>query len=1755
DDYLLGTPGHDLIDGKGGDDTILGLDGDDVIRGGTGNDRLEGGTGANEYRMGRGDGFDEIRTTPTRTDVFPGFLEQADLELSQLGSTGGIFQSDFWVNESYQGDFYRIPWEIRQPLMGLAGGVSAEAARDALTEMRAWLAGGSDTIVLGEGITADDLSVQVGMEYVDGGYESEGYESPVLAVGFGRDEGFLMTSGQVLDAGEGGGSYTGNLALRRIRFADGSELSLDDLIAMADDGRIGEQYGGWGDDFLRGSVARDHILAGDGADRVDARDQDDFVDGESGDDVIFGGTGNDALYGSWDNDILAGGKGADTLEGGYGNDVYAYNRGDGADRINNWPGYESGDMDALSFGGGIRTNDVTAYVDAEGRLILQTGAEGDTLTLDWFDPAAGFAEMPDAVVAFAQFISADGNVRVYDLARLVTDLRDDLLAADADNPLPLFGDAADYDVTADWIGDGEPLGGNPALAYALLGDLFAEPQAIDAGAGDDVIVGTALGDTINAGDGNNVIDAGSGNDEVITGSGNDTIAAGAGADVIYAGVGDDVITGGDGNDFIDAGPGNDRAAGGAGDDYYYYYRGYGSLAIDDLAEPGAGNALYLDDISPSDITLSAANGELVLRVANDGGEIRLSNFNPADPYASHAVERYEFSDGTVLTYEELLQQGLNLAGTESSEFLVGAGGDDTITGEGGDDLIAGGWGNDALAGGLGSDTYVFNLGDGEDTLTDRETFLDRNILQFGPGIDSSQVRVWVEAGDLFLGYGDEGDTIRMPAVRPGDPASGGVPFNLMRFADGSTLLLSDLVARGLEIIGTASEDEMNGAIGDDVLYGLEGRDVLAGGPGSDSYYLSPGSGLDVISDVSDATQSNTLILDFPDLASLDDLTAVYDPAAGTLTIRVSGTDDGAVLTGFDASDPLGSRVIDSIVFARSGQTFAYSQLIANGIEIVGTPENDVIEGTTGRDIIRGLEGDDLIVGGTGSDIAEGGPGDDAYVFQRGDGVLTIREETSRSPGNTLIFGEGIAVADIRNSLRFIAPDEATGAPGWLRIGIASPNGLADEVRIEGFDPNDAEVGEHGIESFLFADGTLLSYRDLVLNTFIVQGDTGDDLLTGTNVQDRLYGYEGNDVLRAGEGNDTLTGGLNDDLLEGGAGADMYVFNRGDGNDVIIDSGADYDANILSFGSGIGAEDISAQRDGDDLLVRYGTGDSIRIRNWLPDRAGLWELRFAVSAPLTMAQLENAAPLALATLAAQAVLEDQPLDYTIPEAVFGDPEGGSLSFGAALANGNALPSWMAFNPLTRTFSGVPENIDVGTYEVLVTATDALGASASQGLSITVVNTNDAPVVAQELAGQAATEDQAFTFTIPAESFSDVDVGDTLSYSATLDNGDPLPVWLSFDEATRTFSGTPGNAQVGTLGVRVTAIDQDGASASDVFDLAVANVNDAPDVPVKFADVDEDTGLSYLQSALLEGASDIDPTNDALTVVDVGNAQHGTVTIDEWGGVLFVPDGNYFGPASFDYTVSDGNGGLTTSSILINVKPVNDAPTLVAAIGDQTAIEDQPFAMAVPADAFADADAGDILSYSVTLANGDALPGWLVFDPATRTLSGTPVNGDVGNLAVRVTASDGSGAGVSDVFDLTVANVNDAPTLEHALADQSVAESEAFSLVVPGNTFADIDVGDTLSYQATLADGNALPSWLVFDGEGRSFTGTPSVGSAGAIDIRLTANDTGGLATSDVFRLTVAPSQSQGQVIDGTSGNDVLTGAGGNDTISGFGGRDL
>ncbi|NEI10342.1 adhesin, partial [Rhizobium leguminosarum] len=135
----------------------------------------------------------------------------------------------------------------------------------------------------------------------------------------------------------------------------------------------------------------------------------------------------------------------------------------------------------------------------------------------------------------------------------------------------------------------------------------------------------------------------------------------------------------------------------------------------------------------------------------------------------------------------------------------------------------------------------------------------------------------------------------------------------------------------------------------------------------------------------------------------------------------------------------------------------------------------------------------------------------------------------------------------------------------------------------------------------------------------------------------------------------------------------------------------------------------------------------------------------------------------------------------------------------------------------------------------TMRDTAGATATANLTVTIHGANDAPVLAVQTAAQNATVGSAFSFVLPTTTFTDVDSGETLAYTATAADGTALPAWLSFNASTRTFSGTPTTS--GTYGVKVTATDLGGLAANESFNIAVSTPGNTP--PTAVADVGDAT----------------------------------------------------------------------------------------------------------------------------------------------------------------------------------------------------------------------------------------------------------------------------------------------------------------------------
>ncbi|MEO0816567.1 MAG: putative Ig domain-containing protein [Pseudomonadota bacterium] len=181
------------------------------------------------------------------------------------------------------------------------------------------------------------------------------------------------------------------------------------------------------------------------------------------------------------------------------------------------------------------------------------------------------------------------------------------------------------------------------------------------------------------------------------------------------------------------------------------------------------------------------------------------------------------------------------------------------------------------------------------------------------------------------------------------------------------------------------------------------------------------------------------------------------------------------------------------------------------------------------------------------------------------------------------------------------------------------------------------------------------------------------------------------------------------------------------------------------------------------------------------------------------------------------------------------------------------------------------------------------------------------------------------------------------------------------------------------------------------------------------------------------------------------------------------------------------------------PVDEEPTIDQGIAAQSTDEDALYDFTVPADAFADDGGAENLTLAATLADDTALPAWLSFDADTGAFSGTPENDDVGTVSVKVTATDAAGQSVDALFDLTVNNTNDAPTVESTTDTATATAGEETVIdLAPFLTFDDVDVGDVVTPVLSASD----PS-ITIDGTTVTVPATLAEGSytitVGATDI--------------------------------------------------------
>jgi len=229
-------------------------------------------------------------------------------------------------------------------------------------------------------------------------------------------------------------------------------------------------------------------------------------------------------------------------------------------------------------------------------------------------------------------------------------------------------------------------------------------------------------------------------------------------------------------------------------------------------------------------------------------------------------------------------------------------------------------------------------------------------------------------------------------------------------------------------------------------------------------------------------------------------------------------------------------------------------------------------------------------------------------------------------------------------------------------------------------------------------------------------------------------------------------------------------------------------------------------------------------------------------------------------------------------------------------------------------------------------------------------------------------------------------------------------------------------------------------------------------------DEDTALTIIPATLLGNDTDLD--GDTLSISSVQNATHGTVEIVD-GKVVFTPEANYNGVATFTYTISDNNGGTDTATVTLYVNPVNDAPITspitLAAIAEDTTVGLVITQAQLLANA-SDIEGDTLVATGLTISAGN---GTLV-DNGNGTWTYTPASNDDTSVSFSYTISDGDKT-VAGSATLDITPVNDAPVFGQASYSFNYNENSASGATLGTVNATDVDSA-TLTYSITGGNSN-------------------------------------------------------------------------------------
>lgn len=1198
-DTLFGGEGSDTLEGGEGDDKLSGDSGDDTLWGGLGVDYLGGGEGDDRFVLSAGHSF----AGGELMEVIDGGAGANTLEIQQTGKASISLHrvdgtDDLILDYSGSDSVY-----LRH---GWSGAISAYQVAEGQFSWDQFLASQLVDAVIVE-------APQAGA-FVVGGRESDsivlGSDATVRG-GLGDDQIKMYGQGSLIlfDAGDGldriQSSYIASTVGEAAIVRFGAGVSLDDIRLV-----IVESYAGGGaawldivvgdgrENALRIDINRFDVLGSsvigafefaDGSSlsfadlvglkgiSVEGTAGSDSLTGSSLDDRLLGGEGPDSLYGLAGSDWLDGGGGNDFLDGGENGDVYVYRPGEGDDWVREFAHYSMGD-DTLVLQGNISPDNI--MFGRTGRnLTIRVREQSGSLVIE------GQLDNPDMQIE--HFLFADGTLLS----------AEEVLSRSTLGPLPIYLRGSDLRDVID--GDGADdqlfgLGGNDSISGYDGNDVLSGDWGQDAlwgGGGSDYLDGGDENDTLYGGLGDDWLDGASGADNLLGEDGDDQLSGGAGDDVLRGGIGRDLLQGDDGHDDLYGGMEDDVLVGGEGDDALMGEDGndilHGEAGNDWLVGNGGSDQLFAGDGAD---TIYAIEGDDYLE--GGAGDDRLfgglGNDSILGGDDSDLIHGDEGSDtiwggeGTGYLYggagDDALHGGSvfdSLNGDDGNDLLFGYAGDDRFWDGAGDDELHGGDGHDELTVGDGVN-WAYG-GAGNDKFYVQTTVFDLGMDTLVGGAGDDTYCLWSSSSTVSV-------TILENAAEGVDVVYATADYTLGENVENLTL------AYGL------SAPDINGwgNAQDNVLRGNEGVNQLAGGAGNDSYFVSTGDS--VIERAGEGEDTLYVDCDWFLSGEVENLvlTDAARNATGSATNNVLvGNSLDNVLDGGAGTDRFEGGLGNDL-YILDGESEVVIEWMDEGVDTVQSAlasvtladnvENVVLTGKRAINATGNSLGN-RITGNAAINVLAGGGGNDVYVVGAKDSVVEA-------------IGEGVDTIISSLSWQLGANLDNLELTGSSKI---SGTGNELDNRLTGNSAANTLSGGKGNDTYVVGLG------DKVSESVGEGNDTVLSAITWTlsaNVENlTLIGISSISAIGNGLSN-RLRGNVASNTLQGGSGDDIYLFGRGGGQDLIVDSD-NTAGNIdrLLFDAGIGHDQLWFRRESSSLVVNIiGSNDQVVVSDWYSSSA-------------------------------------------------------------------------------------------------------------------------------------------------------------------------------------------------------------------------------------------------------------------------------------------------------------------------------------------------------------------------------------------------------------------------------------------------------------------------------------------------------------------------------------------------------------------------